>query len=767
MRITIFFLLITPVVLFGQNTYLGHINTKHKTSYDMSSETASRWDKSVYEAPASITIITRKEIEEFGYSTLEELIKNILGVYTLNHRSETDLSIGVRGFCGTFNRNVMIQVNGVSMFSERQNDFPLNKINIAIESIEKVEFIRGPMSVIYGAGAFFGVLNIITKSNKNGVHGLLSQSVGTQNTSRSVFKYGVNKDGLQIDLNLSHYKRDGFNEDWTDMMTDDLYENYSIGIYNSSEIWQNSKVNKDRYSTRNDGFNFSINYDGFFSNINYSRSNFGFSFVEPGPKNRNAYISNTFNGEIGYRSSYLERGFEYELKISHKHSLCDIDYNYFDENAYTPAEDRLATFSTELNTKTKLISQKRQKKIAADLILGSYYNINYENYSLYNAAEFNLRNWYIGLTPNTSLKTWATYAQTDFKFNKIQLGNLTLGDLQFISGCRVEQQLPYYMQNIYNQDFDFIEDINEVSIEDFNDQNDALNFIPRFAFLYSPNRQKKTQHYLSGNFGRAIKQSTVVDNAADVMWSYPDTARVYLKPEKVETIEFGYTIVNDTIGLEARLNLFRNDLSDLVERTAEFNSSGDYVPSSINSGFLQTNGIEFLVKKQFSFVINNKKNIDVKFCLNTSYQKTENLDPDGIDPAFSPNLLAGFKFHSSVSNLKINTLFIDKLGFGMTGRFVDEMNADKSIDPISGLEVNVGNSSDEYYILSANFRISGVRLLNTDDTSSKDGGLYFNSKVSNLLNTKYFYPTFNQATWAQNGILGKGRQLIFTIGYQF
>ena len=764
MRITIFFLLIIPVVLFGQNTYLGHINTKHKTSYDMSSETASRWNKSVYEVPESITIITRKEIEEFGYSTLEELIENILSVYTLNHRSETDLSIGVRGFCGTFNRNVMIQVNGVSMFNERQNDFPLNKINIAIESIEKVEFIRGPMSVIYGAGAFFGVLNIITKSNKNGVHGLLSQSLGTQNTSRSVFKYGVNKDGLQLDLNLSHYQRDGFNEDWTDMMGDDLYENYSDGIYSASEIWQNSTINKDRYSTRHDGFNFSFNYDGFFSNINYSRSNFGFSFIEPGPKNRNAYISNTLNGQIGFRSSFFKGDFEYELKISHKHSLCDIDYNYFDENAYTPGEDRLATFKTELNTKTKLISQKRQKQITADLILGSYYNTNYENYSLYNAPEFNLRNWYIGLTPNTSLKTWATYAQTDFKFEKIQLGNLTLGDLQFISGCRLEQQLPYYMQNIYNQD---LENVFEVSIEDFNDQNDALNFIPRLAFLYSPNKEKKTQHYLSGNFGRAIKQSTVVDNAADIMWSFPDTARVYLKPEKVETIELGYTIVNDTIGLEARLNLFRNDLSDLVVRTAEFNSSGDYVPTSRNSGFLQTNGIEFLVKKQFSFVINNKKKIDVKFCLNSSYQKTENLDPDGIDPAFSPNLLAGLKFHSSVSNLKINTLFIDKLGFGMIGRFVGEMNADKSIDPISGLEVNVGNSSDEYYILSANFRISGVRLLNTDDTSSKDGGLYFNSKVSNLLNTKYFYPTFNQATWAQNGILGKGRQLIFTIGYQF
>ena len=282
----------------------------------------------------------------------------------------------------------------------------------------------------------------------------------------------------------------------------------------------------------------------------------------------------------------------------------------FDENAYTPGEDRLATFKAELNTKTRLISQKRQKQITADLILGSYYNINYENYSLYNAPEFNLRNWYIGLTPNTSLKTWATYAQTDFKFEKIQLGNLTLGDLQFISGCRLEQQLPYYMQNIYNQD---LENVFEVSIEDFNDQNDALNFIPRLAFLYSPNRKKKTQHYLSGNFGRAIKQSTVVDNAADIMWSFPDTARVYLKPEKVETIELGYTMVNDTIGLEARLNLFRNDLSDLVVRTAEFNSSGDYVPRSRNSGFLQTNGIEFLVKKQFSFVINNKRKLMLNF----------------------------------------------------------------------------------------------------------------------------------------------------------
>ncbi len=733
----------------------------------LTSVTASRWEQSINEIPASIVIITREEIEEFGYISLQEALENIPGVFALDHRSETDVSIGVRGFCGTFNRNVMIQLNGVNMLSERQNDFPLNKINIAVESIERIEFVRGPMSVIYGAGAFFGVVNIITNTPKNGVNGFLSHSSGTQNTSNSVFKYGINRDGLRLDLNLSHFKRDGFSEDWTDMMGNDLYENYSDGIYSGSEIWQNSKINQNRYSKRHDGFNFSIYYEGFFSNLNYARSNFGFSFIEPGPKDRNAYVSNTFNGQIGYRSSTKGGGFEYEFKTSYLHSLCDIDYNYFDPNAYTPGEDRIISLRSEMNTRTVLIRQKEQNKIAGDLIIGSSFNINYENYSLYNAAEFNLRNWYIGLTPNTSLKTWATYAQTDFKFEKIQLGNLILGDLQFISGCRIEQQLPYYMQNIYNQDFDFLEDVSEVSIDDINDQNDAINFIPRLAFIYSANNEQVTKHFFRGMFGKAIKQSAVIDNAADIMWSYPDSARVYLKPEKIQTFEFGYTVINDTLGFEANLNLFNNNMSDLVVRTAEFNSSGDYVPSSRNSGMLQTNGIEFIIKKMMSFSLNNKKEIDVKLSFNTSYQRTKNLDISGIDPAFSPNLLAGFKFQSSVSDLKNHNLFVNKLGFNISGYYVGEMNADKSIDPVSGLEVNVGNSSGDYYILSANLRISGIRLLRAINYESENAGFYISSKISNLLNTKYFYPTFNQATWAQNGILGRGRQLLFTLGYQF
>ena len=97
------------------------------------SVTASRWEQSVNEIPASIIVIEREEIQELGYVNVQELIENIPGMYIIDQRSFNDISIGIRGFCGPFNRHVMIQINGVSMMSEFQNDFKLDKMNISIE----------------------------------------------------------------------------------------------------------------------------------------------------------------------------------------------------------------------------------------------------------------------------------------------------------------------------------------------------------------------------------------------------------------------------------------------------------------------------------------------------------------------------------------------------------------------------------------------------------------------------------------------------------
>ena len=128
---------------------------------------ASRWEQSIYEIPASTIVISREEIEQNGYLTLQEILENVPGLFTVDQRYTSGVTIGTRGFWTDFSRNVMIQLNGINMLNDRRNDYPLDKINVAVESIDKIEIVRGPMSVIYGDGAFFGVINIITNDSQS------------------------------------------------------------------------------------------------------------------------------------------------------------------------------------------------------------------------------------------------------------------------------------------------------------------------------------------------------------------------------------------------------------------------------------------------------------------------------------------------------------------------------------------------------------------------------------------------------------------------
>jgi hypothetical protein len=68
---------------------------------------------------------------------------------------------------------------------------------------------------------------------------------------------------------------------------------------------------------------------------------------------------------------------------------------------------------------------------------------------------------------------------------------------------------------------------------------------------------------------------------------------------------------------------------------------------------------------------------------------------------------------------------------------------------------------DKLNIRVSDLNISKQVILNNQK------GFYFNTKISNLLNTKFFYPTTSYSDWAVNGVLGRGRSFLFTLGYKF
>jgi outer membrane receptor protein involved in Fe transport len=189
---------------------------------------ASKTEQEVKDIPASVTLITREEMARYGYVTLSDALKNIPGLYMVEDTESR--FIGTRGnvFGG-----IQFLINGVPQHPSLLKVLTVPEIantNIPIRSIDHIEFIRGPMSVIYGNNAFSGVINIVT--NKADVQGdLLGAGYGTDDQgqlfSRTTSTFG--NDGLFV-LNLGAQRSERFDGNYSDMLSTADFNNLGPGM---------------------------------------------------------------------------------------------------------------------------------------------------------------------------------------------------------------------------------------------------------------------------------------------------------------------------------------------------------------------------------------------------------------------------------------------------------------------------------------------------------------------------------------------------------
>ncbi|HYP68392.1 MAG TPA: TonB-dependent receptor [Thiobacillaceae bacterium] len=126
--------------------------------------TATRFIESARELPVNSTVITRREIERSPETTLPEIIARHagIGLRDLFGNNASDSTIDLRGFGAAAGQNVLVLVDGRTL-----NDIDLSGVmwpSIPLSAIERIEIIRGGASVLHGAGAVGGVINIITRS---------------------------------------------------------------------------------------------------------------------------------------------------------------------------------------------------------------------------------------------------------------------------------------------------------------------------------------------------------------------------------------------------------------------------------------------------------------------------------------------------------------------------------------------------------------------------------------------------------------------------
>ncbi|RZJ15291.1 MAG: TonB-dependent receptor [Acidovorax sp.] len=154
--------------------------------------TASRYAQTALEAPAVVSVVTAEDIRLFGYRTLGEVLSSMRGLYVSYDRSYHYLGTGGFATPGDYNTRVLLLVNGVrfndNVYDQATigTDFPLD-----LDLVDRVEFVPGPGSAVYGANAFFGVVNVITRNGRQLAGPQVSVEAGSHGSAKGRFSVGT------------------------------------------------------------------------------------------------------------------------------------------------------------------------------------------------------------------------------------------------------------------------------------------------------------------------------------------------------------------------------------------------------------------------------------------------------------------------------------------------------------------------------------------------------------------------------------------------
>lgn len=117
-------------------------------------------------APSTSTVITAEDIAAMGASTLSEVLETVPGLHVSRNTLQNSYTptYGMRGILTDTSPHVLMMMNGVPRTSVYLGNPDEQRVELPVENVARIEIIRGPGSAIYGADAFAGTINVITKT---------------------------------------------------------------------------------------------------------------------------------------------------------------------------------------------------------------------------------------------------------------------------------------------------------------------------------------------------------------------------------------------------------------------------------------------------------------------------------------------------------------------------------------------------------------------------------------------------------------------------
>lgn len=180
---------------------------------EITSATYSKED--IYSVPSSITIFTYDQIHKMSVNSLEELMNYVPGFQSARNNVYTNQSTAhTRGRFSSAFKDVLVVFDGQRLNTDWSGGAMLANRLISLDNVEKIEFIKGPGSALYGSNAFMGVISITTKKDLNNVgtrfgtgyiDGYLNYSYNEDGLKLSGFAKGLYDSGQEYESQLDRY----------------------------------------------------------------------------------------------------------------------------------------------------------------------------------------------------------------------------------------------------------------------------------------------------------------------------------------------------------------------------------------------------------------------------------------------------------------------------------------------------------------------------------------------------------------------------------
>jgi len=162
-------------------------------------------------APAVASVITADDIAAMGVTDLDQALETVAGIHVTRAPTLYASSYIIRGIGagGPTNPQVLVLLNGLRMSTDFNGDKGNMWASMPLTNVARIEIIRGPGSALYGADAFAGVINIITKTAEQMPGLRVGARAGSLNTRDAWLEYGRKQGQLAIAAYLQVGRTDG------------------------------------------------------------------------------------------------------------------------------------------------------------------------------------------------------------------------------------------------------------------------------------------------------------------------------------------------------------------------------------------------------------------------------------------------------------------------------------------------------------------------------------------------------------------------------